>query len=381
MSARRTRTIAALFLGAMPWAVTAWSAGPWDKLLTANRVDADPKKSYKLTEQNGPWMVMACSFSGENAVDQATALTLELRQRYKLPAYVYEKKFDLGKEPIIRGVDQFGNPRKMKYQTGSTEIEEVAVLVGDYPSVDDPEAQEALRKVKSCQPDCLIGKEGQATSRSLAGYRKLQVAAQKAIFSGDDSRTRKGPMGHAFVTTNPVLPVDYYVPKGLDPLIVKANEGVEHSLLDCPGKYTVQVATFTGRVITDQKEIAAIERGKEIDSQLAKAALMAHKLTEALRMKGYEAYEFHDRSASIVTVGSFGSLGQTNAKNVTELDPRITAVIDQFKSDSGAGTVAGQPAVRAKTLVGIPFDPQPVLVHVPKRSVSASLSRNPVSAR
>ena len=188
-------------------------------------------------------------------------------------------------------------------------------------------------------------------------------------------------MGHAFVTTNPILPADYYVPKGLDPLVVKANEGVQHSLLDCPGKYTVQVATFTGRVITDQKEIAAIERGKEIDSQLAKAALMAHNLTEALRAKGYEAYEFHDRSASIVTVGSFNSVGQSSANNVTELDPRIKAVIDQFKSDAGAGTVAGQPAIRAKTLVGIPFDPQPVVVHVPKRSVSATLSRNPVSAR
>ena len=42
-------------------------AGPWDKLLTAQRVDADPQKAYNLTEQNGPWMIMACSFSGEKA--------------------------------------------------------------------------------------------------------------------------------------------------------------------------------------------------------------------------------------------------------------------------------------------------------------------------
>jgi hypothetical protein len=126
-------------------------------------------------------------------------------------------------------------------------------------------------------------------------------------------------------------------------------------------------------VITDQREIARIEQGKEVESKLAKAAYMAHKLTEALRIKGYEAYEFHDRYASIVTVGSFDSTGQTGANGVTEIDPRIKAVLDQFKSSEST-----HGAVTAKTLVGIPFDPQPVLVHVPKRSVSAALSQNRV---
>lgn len=349
----------------------AWAraAGPWDKLLTVQRVEADPQKPYKLTEQNGPWMIMACSFTGERAVEQAKELALELRKRYKLPAYVYEKKFDVGKDIEGRGVDEFGRPRRMKLQRGVAEVNEIAVLVGDYPTVDDPEAQEILRKVKFCEPDCLATKDGKKTTRSLAGFRWLQTA----VLSDDNPKKKKGPMGHAFVTTNPMLPPDYYVPKGLDPLVVKANEGVEHSLLDCPGKYTVQVAHFTGRVITDQREIARIEQGKEIDSQLAKAAYMANELTKALRMKGYEAYEFHDRYASIVTVGSFNSTGQPGANGVTEIDPRIKAVIDQFKSEGGA-----QGAVTAKTLVKIPFDPQPVLVHVPKRSVSAALSQNRV---
>jgi hypothetical protein len=336
-------------------------------LLTVQRVEADPQKSYKLTEQNGPWMIMACSFTGEKAPEHAKELTLELRKRYKLPAYVFEKKFDVGKDIEGRGVDEFGRPKRMKLQRGVSEVNEIAVLVGDYPTVDDPEAQETLRKLKFCEPDCLAIKEGKKTTRSLAGFRWLQ----SAVLPDDNPKKKKGPMGHAFVTTNPMLPADFYVPTGLDPLVVKANEGVEHSLLDCPGKYTVQVAHFTGQVITDQREIAAIEQGKEVESKLAKAAFMAHKLTEALRIKGYEAYEFHDRYASIVTVGSFDSTGQPGPNGVTEIDPRIKAVIDQFKPADGA-----HGAVTAKTLVGIPFDPQPVLVHVPKRSVSASLTQN-----
>lgn len=346
---------------------SVWAAGPWEKLLTAQKIEADPKKSYNLTEQNGPWMIMACSFTGETAMDNAKELVLELRQRYKLPAYVYEKKFEVGKEIQAQGVDEFGRPKRMKLQRGMEGIREVAVLVGDYPAVDDPEAQETLRKLKYFEPDCLAPKEGKKTSRSLASFRWLQTA----VLSDDNPKKKKGPMGHAFVTTNPLLPSDFYVPKGLDPLIIKANEGVEYSLLDCPGKYTVQVAHFTGRIVTDQREIAAIEKGKEMDSQLAKAAYMAHKLTQALRMKGYEAYEFHDRYASIVTVGSFDSLGRPGPNGVTELDPRIVAIIDQFKSEGSS-----QGMVTAKTLVGIPFDPQPLLVHVPKRSASAVLSQN-----
>ena len=54
-------------------------------------------------------------------------------------------------------------------------------------------------------------------------------------------------MRNAFITTNPLLPDEYFVPKGLDRLVLEMNEPVKYSLLDCPGKYTVKIATFTGR--------------------------------------------------------------------------------------------------------------------------------------
>ena len=69
-------------------------------------------------------------------------------------------------------------------------------------------------------------------------------------------------MGHAFITTNPMLLSDYFVPKGgIDELVLRMNKGVTHSLLDCPGKYTVKVATFTGAVVLDQQEIHKIQNG------------------------------------------------------------------------------------------------------------------------
>jgi hypothetical protein len=349
------------------------AAAPWDKLLASKRVEADPEKAYVLTEQNGPWMILACSFSGPYAARQAHDLVLELRKRYKLPAYVYEKKFDLSQDLPVRP-DPWNRPRKMKYARGRSEIDEIAVLVGDYPAVDDPEAQETLRKLKYYEPESLRLEQGRPTARTLAGWRLLQTS----FLPGGGEQKAKGPMGHAFITTNPLAPSEASAGQVIDELILKSNEGVEHCLLDCPGKFSVQVATFTGRVIVDQNQINLVRKGKEVDSQLAEAALMAHELTKALRIKGYEAYEFHDRYASIVTVGSFNSVGQARPDGRIELDPQVQWVIDRFKGELKATPQYPHGMEFPKQIIGIPLDTQPRVVYVPKRPASSLLKRQNV---
>ena len=188
------------------------------------------------------------------------------------------------------------------------------MVVGNFPAIDDPDAQQALQKLKSADPECLHATPEEAQSRSLAVWRSLQ-AGVKDLPQYIESRKQTGPLAHAFITRNPLLPEDYFAPKGgVDELVLKMNKNVKYSLLDCPGKYTVQVAHFTGEVIINQSEIRAIETGTKAGPEstkqgLAAAAEKAHELTEALRIKGYEAYEFHDRYASLVTVGSFDSVG------------------------------------------------------------------------
>jgi len=352
--------------------LTTMAAGaPWDKLLTLRRVEADPESSYRLTEENGPWLIVACSFSGEDAEEQSRELILELRKRYKLEAYAYRKKFDLGEQVYGRGVNRFGEPPKMQYRRGS-EFDEVAVLVGNYAAVDDPEAQETLEKLKYYRPQCLNVDRDSPTTRTLAAWRTIQ----QHVLAPGNPKKKKGPMGHAMITTNPLLPEGYFAPQGLDPLVLRANEGVEHCLLDCPGKYTVQVATFRGGMIIDQREISAIQNGqKQMKSQLAEAAEKAHKLAEALRLKGYDAYEFHDRYASIVTVGSFDFVTRRLPDGRTDLNPAIQDVINRFgpKQMPYGGQTGG---MAQQTLVGIPFDLKPIVVEVPQRSLSAELARD-----
>ena len=360
------------FLGGA-W-ISSDAASPWE-ILTSPSVSADRDKTYPVTEDNGPWMIMAYTFTGHDAASKANELALELRQRYKLHAYTYEGRFDLG-EATGSGIDKYGNPIKWKYyKQGSrhVELKEVAVLVGDFGGADDSEAQKMRAKLRVYQPKCLeVAKDDKSTEETLTGWRQIQNQIYSVV--GSDKQ-KPGPMNHAFIVPNPLLPPEYFNQKhGIDPDVLALNEGVPYSLLDCPGKFTVQVATFKGTVIIKQEEIKEIEEGgKPMDSKLAKAAENADKLTKALREKGYEAYQFHDLSASIVTVGSFDSCGTPRPDGRTEINPGVHKIINLFKAETI--TLPGDPTPRSRlqTLVGIPFDVQPIPVQVPKRSISVAM--------
>jgi hypothetical protein len=103
------------------------------------------------------------------------------------------------------------------------------------------------------------------------------------------------------MTTNPVLPKDYFAPKtGIDKFVLDLNKGIDNSLLDCKGRYSVKIATFTGKVVIDQRKINEIEHGKDLvphdkahdNDPLHFAAAKAHALTEALRKKGSRPTSF-----------------------------------------------------------------------------------------
>ena len=186
-------------------------------------------------------------------------------------------------------------------------------------------------------------------------------------------KTVKGPLGNAMLTTNPLLPDEYYVPKGIDRFVLDMNKSVKYSLLECPAKFTVKVATFSGASVIDQKKIKEIQKeGKEAPSRLAEAAEKAHKLTETLRSQGYEAYEFHDRGQSIVTVGSFNSPGSPRADGKTEIDPKIHTIMTTFGAGKAAlpGVPNGMGAGTPKIFGGIPTDIYPMVVEVPRKTIS-----------
>ncbi len=80
---------------------TLSAAPPWAKMVVFKHLEAKQHEMYPITDQNGPWLIMAATFTGEGAEQQAAELVYELRKEFKLPAYSYQKKFEYSKP--VRG--------------------------------------------------------------------------------------------------------------------------------------------------------------------------------------------------------------------------------------------------------------------------------------
>jgi hypothetical protein len=385
---------------------TAAGQTTWGGFRLFKQVEADANNAYPLTERNGPWMIMVATFAAgeprdddsrgktpeelaaerekrrQEAAAQAQELVYELRKEHKLEAYTFVQKFNHNDGVVQgRGLNRYGGPQRMRYQRKPV-AEEIAVLVGNYPAIDAPEAERDLKIIKDIEPRALslpeLAKQKRRTYQQLVSWRLSQKIVTPEQFKAANSHqkwgelkhlqinntTRQfGPMGSAFITRNPMLPNEDVQGPYIDKVVYDMNKEVRYSLLDCPGKYTVQVARFAGATVVDQKRIREVQKGQaKLDSRLDEAAINAHKLTEALRLKGFEAYEFHDRSASFVMVGSFDSVGTPRSDGKIEINPKIYNIMRTFAPDPG-----GKP----KTLVDIPFAVQPIPVTVPRRSISA----------
>src|SRR5690606_5867580 len=252
------------------------------------RVSANPEADYALNESHGPWLIMAATFSGDGAEAQARELILEIRNTLKLEAYLHRIVFDHSSESLVGlGVDQYGKPKRMKYLNDYNEqSQQFAVLVGNYPSLEDPTAQRDLERIKLADPKALniveLAKQNRKTYQQLIGLRLSQKVTdtQKLqdklaqMYKGDGkimirNTTRNyGPMGSAFLTRNPLLPDNDLPAHLVDSFVYEMNRPVKHSLLECKGKYSVKVATFTGTVIVNQKQIREIEKQGTFSSRL-----------------------------------------------------------------------------------------------------------------
>jgi len=371
----------------------------WQQLVPRKQVAADRNQDYTLTEHNGPWLVMAASFTGPEGKEQAHELIFELRSKYNLSAFYYGMTFELDDDNLGRGLDNYGAPIKRRYRKGDRKIEH-AVLVGEFPRIDDPEAQKLLERVKRMSPETLQVEEGEDTAQSLATVRQFHDYLRKKIGADD----KRGPMGHAFLTRNPLLPKEYFVPHGVDPEVAKWNENLEYSLMNCKGKYSIRVASFRGKTSFVKGEEPAVTQPRKAKDKdpLVIAARNAHLLTVALREKGWEAYEFHDRHESFVCVGSFDE-GRTFADGSIKLPGREAQTIINTFGAHTPNNVFNRPAPQDRELeerhkqqfhnlfskghgqvthgfhpkrfIGLPFDIIPEPERVPRETVSASYAR------
>ena len=349
-------------------AAPAAAAPPWATLIPFKRIEADPRKSYELTESCGPWMIMCTSFAGPTAEQQAHDLAIELRQTLKLEAYTFRQTFDFTDPQEGKGLNRYGEKQRMRY-LNPTRFDEIAVLVGNFASVDHPEVEKALDTIKHARPATLGEKYREKSSQRFAGLRTIYRTVTL-----NPEHKQKGPMGAAFVTRNPLLPEEYFNSPGLDPFLVDINQQ-QFNLLKNPGNYTVRVAAFHGVDTMKPAEFERLTHKSRSRSKLDDAALKASKLCAALRAKGVEAYEFHDHTESIVTIGSFESYGHERPDGKIEINPAMHRLMEEY-GPRETRLAGGQIGLAPRQEGGIPFDSQPWPVQVPRESLGAAYNQS-----
>ena len=315
---------------------------------------------HELSEEDGPWMILATTFVGQNAKQRAERTAQEIRSALRLPAYIYREEFNFTgneRESVLPG-------RRVRYANPHS-YAAYAVLVGEYDTVDHPRIEKDLKTLKTYDLSVFRDPNEVRAEMSTASPATTIKAFSHKLFQSRKGRG-KGPLANAFVTRNPLLPEEYFDAPEVDSFVKQLNEGNAYSLLECRGKYTVVVCTFEGlgTIVDGRKEknfVPSIDR-------LDKFALDAAKMTKQLRRDGEEAYQYHDRYRSLVTVGSFDTLGRPLPGGRFEYTPEIRRVMKKYSAFNSdvARTVPGKNGIAANHAAMIPFDVQPTPIAVPR---------------
>ena len=339
-----------------------------------------------LTQDAGPWLIMRASFDGEDGRQQAINLANELRTKHRFNAYVYRQHFDFASEIATLGkgyqkptAGGTANLRQREMQlVKQDEKTEYAVLVGNYKSVESPQAQQDLATIKKLQPETLKIYSADVRDTSQAG-RRLR-ADSEAIFGSSDGVKKmtlgnsKFPLKLSLLVINPMIPEDQLAASSVDQYLVRLNEGLKYTLLDNPKAYTLKVASFSGKVFVRQQDIDALkadrnwqrrEKQGKNNSSLVQAAKRAKILTEYFRSQNVEAYQFHDRHSSYVCVGGFDWVSEGEGPNARP-NPEVEALAKVFAAQPAENGFATFPLPGKLLSAGVTCDANPLTVAVPK---------------
>lgn len=300
---------------------------------------------WALTAETGPFFILVKSYSrpaaarpdpndpGMTALELANGLASDVRERFKVGAYLFEyiseekraeaearakaiqqaqafsSAIDARRQQSqLNGMEFLGGDTTLRYKTFRYR-DQIAVLVGPFQT--EADARVALVKVKKEW-------EAPADKRLMDGG---------AINNAETQRLERGylnPYAHATVVPNPAVAraAQPAAAAGLDPFVVRLNQGRPYSLLTATKGWTLAVKSFTAPVqitsrdekLKDEKpsvmQTLGLGRGADV---LAAGAEQAEQLAKVLRdMKddkgrplGLEAFVLHTRNSSVVTVGQF----------------------------------------------------------------------------
>jgi hypothetical protein len=272
-----------------------------------------------------------------SALAMAEGLAREIREVYNSQALLYEyiseerkaemrayliarEKAKTEYEAQVRAIEQKAQLQGYTFETPDNKLrmrmhdhqDQIGVLVGGYATEED--AKKGLAKLKTWpmpKNTALLDRGLYTTSNKLDG----KVLANVSAFVN--------PYETAFIVPNPAITraTQPQEGRGLDPFLIRLNEGTPFNLLKATKGWTLGVKSFTAPVELNKDSEKSLARkwlpGKSSEVRgadvLAAGAEQAESLAKALRsLKGprgeslnLEAFVLHTRTASIVTVGQF----------------------------------------------------------------------------
>lgn len=311
-------------------------------LVSAQTAPQEQSIKYPLSERDGPWLIHIGSFRGDDAYNFALHFAEETRAKHRYQTFVYsmnerdaiQDREQLRQEQIkmIGSETVAGTTEKLKLKTVRV-VKEYSVFVGNFPDMEKARVESV--RIKELPPPTSIPsfgvhlyKEPSATATEDPEAGKYGIFGMKASTRSEEGKrlnqTQGNPYRQAFVVRNPMLQRDKsttVVQKPaatFDPSWKELNANEKYSIFTCPKSWTLVVATFVPPSEMVPMQNSVVQTGYRTKNELGKglemAADNARKIAELLRDggKGYDAYVFHTRQYSIVTVGAFESRTDAN---------------------------------------------------------------------
>jgi hypothetical protein len=301
------------------------------------------------------------SYTGPDAPQMARQMVLELRNHYKLPAFVFNRGAEERRkeQERVRAVvekqreflKQNNLPLDQPIRVRTMRIEEqCAVLLGGYAS--DEAARKALDGIRKLTPP-----DPRRVKLNIGFFLKEDPKQPNKV--QDSVGGYLNPFKQAFVVRNPTIRSER--PQEWDQLDIESlkrlNAGESFSLLKCKKPLTLAVKQFQTPTVVQPKSakggfLETLGLGKKSGERVDAAAHSAHNLAELLRKANLEAYVLHTKYASVVTVGGFDSLEDPNLKSTQNI------IATRLKLDP----VGADPALRQS----LQLFPQPIPMKVPR---------------
>lgn len=360
------------------------------------RTAVPPGHEWLLRPEHGAYFISVKSYSrpsrptaddqGPSALAMAEALAAEIRDKWRVQAFLYEHiseerkaeasaiaaarsrgqqlaaQWDqLREKAQLTGMEFLEPDNKVRFKTVNYK-DQIAVLVGGFKT--DEDARKALEKVRTWPAPT-------SKVKDRLGRDVLLMDCGTIFRPGPNGKqmlqeTPINPYPIASVVPNPTVerPVDPSASR-VDPFIVRLNEGRPYSLLTATKSWTLGVKSFNApvEIVTRDSNSSAMKRfGSSGGADALEAgAEQAESLAEALRKMtdktgqpmGLEAFVLHTRNASLVTVGQF------DGPNDPEL-LRVRRYLSSIKLNVTEDKMGLKPATNAQSVFGENLIPFPI---------------------